>query len=342
MATDTHHHQWKEGDPEPECWKAHYIRNPCVPIDYPTIQSALDAFSELDMASRKRSGNHQYEIMDDITVYVRPGTYMLSQPIQIQACRRSLRVSIEAMTLPSYTDPLENPPRAELIYRSRKRNEPLVRVSRGNVALKGISLLHQSNGIDIWNGNAAIQVQPSTLSHSHPNPAIPQATVLLQSMEISSFSGRGIVTLDGSYVEVRDSLVHECAATGVYVAGRTSRMALIRSDFIHNGTGNQCAGGIPRGHSGVYAEQGCIEIVDSNISFNSAAGVSVISSDEQALVLKKSDILMNGCGPLELPHHPLEIVDFERNNHIAAVGVPVGRSSVLKLLTKVRRKSITM
>ena len=57
---------------------------------------------------------------------------------------------------------------ATLILRTRRHNEPLFRVRQGTCKLVNLQLLHNCHGMDIWNGNAAIQIQP---------PVVPQGEI---------------------------------------------------------------------------------------------------------------------------------------------------------------------
>ena len=76
-------------------------------------------------------------------------------------------------------------------------------------------------------------------------------TVTLDSVDVSSSSGRGIVNIDGGHVKIKNSYIHDCAATGIYVGGSGSRASIERSDVICNGKGNRRnRRGIAAGHSG--------------------------------------------------------------------------------------------
>ena len=45
---------------------------------------------------------------------------------------------------------------ATIILKTRRQNEPVFLVQQGSLYLQGLSILHSSHGMDIWNGNAAI------------------------------------------------------------------------------------------------------------------------------------------------------------------------------------------
>ena len=103
---------------------------------------------------------------------------------------------------------------------------------------------------DIWNGNSAIQIQPLLRLHDD-SFNIPAPMVTLDSVDVTSYSGRGVVNIDGGHVKISNSYIHDCAATGIYVGGSGSRATIEQSDVIYNGKGNtRNRRGIAAGHSG--------------------------------------------------------------------------------------------
>lgn len=63
-----------------------------------------------------------------------------------------------------------------------------------------------------------MQIQPP-MENDQPVMMFPAPTAVLDHVEVSSVSGRGIVNIDGGTVYIRSCYVHDCAATGVYVGG---------------------------------------------------------------------------------------------------------------------------
>lgn len=196
---------------------------------------------------------------------------------------------------------ISQPKHATLILRSRRANEPAFRVRQGLLCLRNLEIQHNSHGLDIWNGNAAIQIQPPLGEDEHPIPVAPRPTVCLQHVHITSKSGRGIVNIDGGKVILRNCAVTDCAATGVYIGGPGSQAIVEHSDVIRNGVGNCTRRGIARGHSGIYLEQGIASIHHSNVSSNTLTGISVVSPDNAFLTLEESTLVCNGTYQLELP-----------------------------------------
>ena len=197
--------------------------------------------------------------------------------------------------------PTTEPTHATMILRSRRNNEPVVRVRQGLVYLRNIEIQHNSLGLDIWNGNAAVQIQPPLGEDDLPVIVEPRPTVILEGVHISSQTGRGIVNIDGGKVILRNSAVTDCAATGVYIGGPGSHAIIETSDVIRNGVGNRIRRGIARGHSGIYLEQGVAGIRNSNVSGNTLTGISVVSTDNAFLTLEGSTLMNNGTFQLELP-----------------------------------------
>lgn len=121
------------------------------------------------------------------------------------------------------TQPPDTPLRATLVLRTRRLNEPAIRVQRGHFAAQNINVEHSSHGLDIWNGNAAIQIQPPQIDPDGPPPllALDECPVAdLSGIGVTSRSGRGVVTIDGGQLSMKNSCIYECAATGIYIGGR--------------------------------------------------------------------------------------------------------------------------
>jgi len=215
------------------------------------------------------------------------------------------------------TGDAESNSHATLILRSRRHNEPAFRVQQGLLRLQNIEIQHNSHGLDIWNGNAAVQIQPPTPPVENNNSNVPQPpatarpTAILEQCLVTSQSGRGIVNIDGGKVVLRKCAVADCAATGVYIGGPGSSAVMEESDVIRNGVGNHHhrrgsstatrGHGIARGHSGIYLEQGLARIRDCNVSHNTLSGISVVSPDNAVLHLEESSVVRNGTHQLELP-----------------------------------------
>jgi len=231
------------------------------------------------------------------------------------------------------------PKRAVIVLKTRKHNEPIVRVRQGTVRLHNIDLIHNASGTDIWNGNAAVQVQPPFDEQDNPLTVVPpsmQPTAILDKVNIMSVSGRGVVNIDGGFASINDCYIHNCAATGIYVGGPGSVANVARTDVVHNGNGNERSRrGIARGHSGVYLEQGVATLRDCNVSNNSLTGISAVSSDNAALTVEETDLMSNGSIQLEMP--PLGSASHRRsvsrNNSVSAGGRGRSRSGLLTVRT---------
>jgi hypothetical protein len=192
---------------------------------------------------------------------------------------------------------------ASLQLRTRRHNEPIFRVRYGTIKLVNIQLVHNSHGIDIWNGNAAIQIQPALGPDDEVTipMIVPRPVVYMEKVDITSVSGRGIVNIDGGFVSIKQCYIHDCAATGIYVGGPGTDAVIESSDVVRNGNGNKMRRGIARGHSGIYLEQGNALVRDCNISRNSLTGISAVSVENAILNVHDSDLVANGTTQLELP-----------------------------------------
>jgi len=359
-------YKWKEGDNIPHSWKKHYQYNPCVPVDYSSIRTAIrkvtsyakrDSSRPSEVRILLRSGrynvrkaismdnendniNHSVPVTIE-TMTTAPGIYHKGDlgfhsdsQVQSDRSRKKLKTSIRnifrcrtvdveneddenfafsdsfdeylddslqsSIEVDSATSDEIEMNRATLILKTRRHNEPLIRIAQGSFTLRNINLIHGSSGLDIWNGNSAIQIQPHVSNSESFHMATP--TVTLDSANVTSWSGRGVVNVDGGNLKIRNSYIHDCAATGIYVGGTGSRAIIEHSDVIHNGRGNRRnRRGISAGHSGIYLEQGHASITDCNISRNTLTGISAISPDNAVLTLQESDLFSNGTFQLEMP-----------------------------------------
>ena len=222
--------------------------------------------------------------------------------------------------------------RASLISRTRRPNEPLVRVRQGCVKLVNLNIMHNANGIDIWNGNAAVQIQPPIGPDDTPFLSVPQPRAILDHVNVCSKSGRGIVTIDGGATQITSSYIHDCAATGIYVGGAGSSAVIRRTDVLRNGNGNRMARrGVQRGHSGIYLEQGQAVIRDCNVSQNSLTGISAVSQENAVLELSESDLVANGAQQLEMPPNGSlsRRRSMTRDNNMAETGYFRSRSGLV-------------
>lgn len=225
--------------------------------------------------------------------------------------------------------------RATLVLRTRRLNEPAIRVLSGQFAAININVEHSSHGLDIWNGNAAIQIQPQQADQegSEANPRRENLPVaFLNGVRVTSRSGRGVVTIDGGQLTMKQSRVQECAATGVYIGGRGTKASVCETDVMRNGLGSRVGsfrrgGGIARGHSGIYIEQGVADIFDCNISNNTLTGITVVSTENATLNLRDSDLQGNGSFQLELPSRNSRGINLHRN-HLDSSGTGRIRASL--------------
>jgi len=234
------------------------------------------------------------------------------------------------------SSPTHHLTQATIILKCRKKNEPVFHIRQGTLHLTKISVVHCCPGLDIWDGNAAIQIQPPIqderpLPSLHPN-RLPSA--IITHSDIVSLSGRGVVAIDGGFATVRRSHVHHCAATGIYVGGPGSSATIETSDIVRNGNGNERnRRGIARGHSGVYLEQGVAVMTDCNVSNNALTGISAVSRQNAFLTVTGSDLVGNGSLQLELPPNGSESRrrSVWRDNVVETLGEGRYRSGLVPL-----------
>ncbi len=222
---------------------------------------------------------------------------------------------------------------AIIAIKTRILNSPVFHVTQGTLKVSNIGIVHNCNGIDIWNGNTVVQIQPLSLNDRllTPKPGDKMPSAIIEQSNLTSVSGRGVVAIDGGHANIRKCLIVNCAATGIYVGGPGSSAIVKDSDIVYNGSGNDRnpRRGVSRGHSGVYLEQGVATLSNCNISNNSLTGISAVSPSNATLIVKDSDLIGNGTVQLEMP--PVGSVSRERsvsdNNVILDTGVGHSRSS---------------
>lgn len=230
---------------------------------------------------------------------------------------------------------LTSTPRAMIILKTRSHNEPVFRVRQGKLVLKNLDLVHSCNGTDIWNGNAAVQVQPLFEATDHPLESVPSSlrpAAILHKVGITSFSGRGVVNIDGGNMSLIQCHIHHCAATGIYIGGKGSLALLEETDIVKNGNGNILnRRGISRGHSGLYLEQGTTLIRNCNVSENALTGISAISSDNATIIVENTDLIANATVQLEMPPTDSKSggSSMSRNNTISSEGTSRSRSGLI-------------
>eukprot|EP00980_Cylindrotheca_fusiformis_P007653 scaffold1605_cov141-Cylindrotheca_fusiformis.AAC.16 len=365
----TEMYKWREGDESPISWRTYYMRNPCVPVDFSTIPKALSCAQSPGLhqcnSVRVLLRPGRYILREPISVLAGGGAEITVETMEMPSSfhpvveapndsepkkrRKSLRQILSCRSvdeddedeedpLPDFLEPATKPwsapnrKQATLTLRSRRQNEPIVRVRQGSCTLRNLELRHISYGTDIWNGNAAVQIQPPMGLNDQPVMVVPSPSAILENVDITSASGRGIVNIDGGNLTIRRCYIHDCAATGIYIGSAMSKVVIDSSDVTQNGNGNvHHRRGIGRGHSGIYLEQGLAHITSSNISQNSLTGISAVNPSNAILHLIDSDLVSNGAFQLEMPEigSVAERQSITRNVNISASGFYRPRSGLM-------------
>ena len=333
--------QWKEGDEVPNSWRDFYTFHPCVPIDYTTIHRALSVAQNTRLeqthsicvllrpakyvlnkpitVNAERDVHVSIETMempdsippvDEVSIETEPKKKRRSGTIRKYLTCRSVENEVEeefnftnsASSCETASSSIKQK-HAILTLKSQEVNKPLFCIRKGQCKLRNLKLNHISYGADIWNGNAAVQIQPPLGLDDQPIMVSPAPTAILDHVDITSASGRGIVNIDGGCLAITHCYIHDCAATGIYVGGLGSQVTIDNTDVIRNGNGNSHhRRGIARGHSGIYLEQGTAKIANCNISQNSLTGISAVSPSNAILHLEDSELVSNGAFQLEMPN----------------------------------------
>ena len=196
-------------------FRQYYYRNPCVPIDFETINEALRYCPRTKSNPFPLEDEERY-YSDEGSVVLMPGAYQERVIVRgerfVDGC--PLRsVSIRA-AFPSLG--------ATLVHYERQRNSNNVknqsaitvstRRDDGDLDERGIcvklshlQILHSTPGADIWGGNTAMLIDGL------------RAQVVVDSCKIQSDSGRGVVVTNQAELLMTRSSIVNCAATGFYL-----------------------------------------------------------------------------------------------------------------------------
>jgi len=199
-----------------------YYCIPCVPTDFPTVGSAL-----------KRCPCQ----MSQNLITLMPGTY--SQRFDLDTNNfRNNQVGAKTVVIRAAFPHLG----AGLIHCDNYQNQSCVNIytshesgseisvdplTQMTICLVNLQILHSTSGVDIWGGNCALRVdgQNTTLS--------------LDRCTLQSDSGRGIVVTTGAQLFMKETVVHDCAATGLYIGDFGSHAHIQRCNIIRNGGGSR-------------------------------------------------------------------------------------------------------
>jgi len=83
----------------PESWSDFYRDNPCVPIDYDTLESAFDSISSgASISTFENNVRHQYRMQNSTArILLHPGPYFLRKPIVFN-CIGDAEITIESIS----------------------------------------------------------------------------------------------------------------------------------------------------------------------------------------------------------------------------------------------------
>jgi len=319
------------GPGEENLFRSYYFRNPCVPLDFETIDAALAHCSRTPMKVLEDDSEYDYSATG--TVCLMPGAYKErivvkgevwgvgstgNKAVSIRACFPQ-----QGATITHYTDSQDakNQPCVSVSTRDADTFEG---VQKGiSVNLSHLALVHSTSGSDLWGGNTAVVVDGA------------RAQVVMNSCVVQSHSGRGIVVTNQAQIQISESTVCDCAATGFYLGDWGSRAHVTGCNIVRNGFGSRQkltsdegrqeldyvltewtrlrAGPnagvsdaqfdvVPPGHSGIFIEGAMCWIEDTLIASNCLTGTSVVRNG--FLSLSGCDITQNtGNG------HPISIED---------------------------------
>lgn len=276
-------------------------------MDFPTINEAL-TISPPGTTITIRPGIYEERLIIEDSVKIRASDptqgaalvwYQPSSPERDPSSNEASSSLSSSSSSPSTRPPYDN--------------ESLIEIEESctYVSLKNLTLLHYSEGTDLWDGNCAVYCH-GDLTHTS-----------LEECSIQSDSGRGIVVKNGAEVILIRSSIHDCAATGVYVGGDGSIVDIISSNILRNGFGRRPLDdvrlermrppGTREGHSGLYIEQGDVEIRNTLIAENCLTGMSVVRGG--SLHLSHSVFVGNGADHILVYQEDLSEDENDDDDH---------------------------
>jgi hypothetical protein len=318
-------------------YRYYYHRNPCVPIDFETIASAL-AHCPRTPTVLALQDETEFNFAATGTICLMPGVHkeriIIKGEVWGVGSNANIKKAISirasfpekgATTIMHYADS-QDAKNEPCISVSTRDYESLEGVQKGiSVKLSHLRIVHCTCGSEIWSGNTAVVLDGA------------RAQVIIDSCVIQSHSGRGIVVTNQAELQMTASSCLDCAATGIYIGDWGSRAHLSGCNVVRNGFGsrkllssdegrqeldnvltqwtrlraNANAGVtvaieqfdvVPPGHSGVYIEGAMCWIDDTLIASNCLTGTSVVRNG--FLSLSGCDITENGANG-----HPIAIED---------------------------------
>jgi len=203
-------------------------------------------------------------------------------------------------------------------------NRPIMDVRQGSLRLVNIRLDHHAPGKNIWAGNAALHIQPHSKKKSNKDDATTPPQVVCDSVDIRSTSGRGInlfgrqrsisstteTSTTAAKVEIYNSYIHHCAATGLYVGeGQSHQIYIDNSDVMYNGHGNlqrfhYPGGGIGGGHSGICLQGGNVTVTHCHVSQNASTAILGLGEQPITLNVSSSDLAVSNHSNHSQIHMP--------------------------------------
>lgn len=278
--------------------------NPSVPLDFLTVEAAFNAATEsveharqtlCDSTSRGALPSSSANLKA-IRILVGPGRHRIANTITIQKgyCVTLQGIEEASTSIPAPSLLPQHPRlRPTLLMLADERNIPMIRLQEGNLVLHNLRLWHKCWGVDVWNGNAALHIQPQE------KQALAQAA--LSHCEITSRTGRGVAAHNAARLDLSACRVTQCAATGVYVGGHGQTEATFdHCELESNGQGSEL-GGIFRRHSGILLAQGKMQLSHCKLSRNSGSGLNIWSTDQAQVTVCNSSFDENEHRSMELP-----------------------------------------
>lgn len=321
-------------------YKKLYFSNPCVPVDFPTIQQALDYCPPGKTVTLLPGIYHEkVQLVNTENVTLRAAFPDIGASLvygNVYGKPSSATNTHGADQRSSSSSSFRTPRSSSGMSHQIMKDTPTIHLSgpHTKLTLTHLQILHYTLGNDIWSGNCAVFVDYySSLS--------------MHNCDVQSDSGRGVVATKGGKVEIHESIIHDCAATGLYVGDPQSVGVVVKSNIIRNGFGTRRPNKkewfspatsntspsstaietdmdvvdinhammidgpslaveiVPPGHSGMYVETANASVMDCLISANSLTGLSVV--DNGRCTLSGSDITKNGAEPITVIDEALHV-----------------------------------
>lgn len=178
--------------------------------------------NKFNLCSGDSCENEQKAISIGIEIHIRAAFPEIGAALvhyAVQNDERPNECCIDIMNRPNHLSSYNN---SSSLYNLQSHN-----YSSTAIHISNLQILHCTQGRDIWGGNCAIRCDGA------------RTMLKLDCCTLQSDSGRGVVVTNGAKLFMKRTVIHDCAATGLYIGDILSYGHLIECMIFRNGGGSR-------------------------------------------------------------------------------------------------------